>query len=235
MVRPAIVLIPGNMCDATLWDAVRADLRADRWKLVDADVTSDDSIAAMARRMADEIPSPVVLIGFSMGGIIALEFARLFPDRLAGLVLLDTNPGADLPDRAAARPGQQERVRHGALASIVRDELKPSYLASVNRENGPMKDHLLSMALALGEDAFISQSEALRTRNDNWGILQDIQIPSLVGCGEEDALCPPEWHRKIAQALPNVQLHIVPDSGHMLPLEQPAVFRRILMDYLKQF
>ena len=116
------VLLPGNMCDARLWtEAVRDALAKRGLSVADADPSRDSSIAAMAER-ALRTEDDLIAIGFSMGGIVALEMARQAPGRIIGLVLIDTNAGADLPDRAVARPLQQARVREGALATIVADE-----------------------------------------------------------------------------------------------------------------
>jgi pimeloyl-ACP methyl ester carboxylesterase len=230
--RPSLLLLPGNMCDASLWDGIRADLRARGWRMIDVDMTIDDSIADMAARALMSSSDPLVPIGFSMGGIVAIEMARQAPERIAAIAFLDTNPGSDLPERAAVRPGQQERVRAGKLETIVRDELKPAYLAEANRDNAPLKDHLLDMAMSLGPEVFIRQSEALRTRGDNWSVLPSLDRPALVACGAEDALCPPQWHQKIAAALPDARLHVVERSGHMLPLERPDALRDMLDELL---
>ena len=220
------------MCDASLWDGIRADLRAAGWISVDVDLTVDSSIHAMAARALSNTEGPVVPIGFSMGGIVAIEMARQVPERIAGIALLDTNPGADLPERAAARPRQQDRVRGGELEAIVRDELKPVYLAAANRNNFALKNHLLSMAARLGDAVFVRQSEALRTRADNWPVLAGIACPALVACGAEDSLCPPEWHERIAASLPNAVLRVVERSGHMLPLERPDALRETIGELL---
>jgi pimeloyl-ACP methyl ester carboxylesterase len=222
------------MCDATLWDGIRADLRAGGWRTVDVDLTLDASVPEMAARALSSSGEQVVPVGFSMGGIVAIEMARQAPERLAGIALLDTNPGADLPERAAVRPRQQDRVRGGELGTIVRDELKPAYLSAVNRDNIPLKEHLFAMAERLGDDVFIRQSEALRTRRDNWPVLQGIACPALVACGAEDALCPPEWHERIAAALPDATLRVVERSGHMLPLERPDALRGMLAELLRR-
>jgi pimeloyl-ACP methyl ester carboxylesterase len=78
------------------------------------------------------------------------------------------------------------------------------------------------MALGLGEDVFVAQSEALRTRPDQRHVLPSLNIPVLIACGEEDRLCPPEWHRAMAADAQHATLHVVPGAGHMLPLEQPS-------------
>lgn len=219
------VLIPGNMCDARLWTGkVRAVLPG----AIDADTTRDATIAGMASRALAAADGPLLPLGFSMGGLVALEMARQAPARIAGMVLLDANASADLPERAVVRPRQQAEVRAGALERIVIEELKPNYLAAANRGDRDLLDLLRDMALTLGDDVFVAQSEALRTRDDLRGVLPQLAVPLLIACGAEDALCPPEWHRAWAAAAPCSTLHIVEHAGHMLPLEQPDRLAHII-------
>lgn len=226
-----VLLIPGNMCDARVWpDAVRAAF--DGVTVLDADLTRDGTIAALAARALALTAGPLLPIGFSMGGIVALEMARQAPERICGLVLADANSGADLPERAVVRPAQQARVRGGELATIVADELKPNYLAAANRGDAALKALLFDMAIGLGDDVFCRQSEALRTRADNSAVLDDFAGPVLLLVGAEDALCPPAWHTAVAARARHPTLHIVAGAGHMLPLEQPVAVARHLTDWL---
>jgi pimeloyl-ACP methyl ester carboxylesterase len=220
------LLLPGNMCDARLWGGLRG---VDG---VHADLSRDDSIEKMAQRMLLEHQGPLILIGFSMGGIVALEMARQEPGRIQGLILSDTNAGADLPERAALRPAQQDRVHGGELATIVADELKPAYLAAQNRNNEEMKTLLFDMAMDLGDDVFIRQSEALRTRADLGLVLNRFSGPVLFLCGVEDALCPPAWHDAMAARCDDAEVHIIAGAGHLLPLEKPEQFRVVISDWL---
>lgn len=226
---PALIFLPGTMCDARLWREL-GDFPP--YQRIDADLTHDDSIAAMAARALADADRPVIAIGFSMGGIVAIQMARQAPDRVLGLVLADTNAGADLPDRAAARPLQQQRVRAGDLATIVADELKPAYLAPENRTDQDLLGLLFDMAMGLGEEVFIRQSEALRRRADNGPVLDAFAGPILLATGEEDVLCPPAWHTAMAARCRRATLNIIAGAGHMLPLEQPAAFRRAITDWL---
>ena len=226
MNAPTLLLLPGNMCDARMWSGL-CDLHC-----VHADLSRDDSIEQMAQRMLIEHQGPLIPIGFSMGGIVALEMARQAPDRIHGLILSDTNAGADLPERAILRPAQQDRVRNGELAAIVADELKPVYLADQNRCNEPMKTLLFDMAMELGDDVFIRQSEALRTRADLGPVLDLYMGPVIFLCGAEDALCPPALHHVMAARCHDAEVHIITGAGHLLPLEQPAHFRSIISDWL---
>lgn len=234
---PTIVLIPGNMCDHRLWDGadgcLRSALEDKRLAIQDADTTRDSSIPAMAARALADSQGALLPVGFSMGAIVALEMARQAPDRITGMALSGLNAGADLPERSEVRIRQQAQVRGGDLERVIVEELKPNYLAACNRGDKPLLDLLRDMGLALGRDVFVAQSEALRLRDDLRPVLGALSVPVLLACGEEDALCPPAWHREWAERTPQSELHIFGNSGHMLPLEQPQAFASTLLQWIE--
>ncbi len=218
------VLLPGNMCDARLWrgdDGVVVDMlrRHTPNPVADADLTRDDSVAAMAARTLAAVPGPLLPIGFSMGAIVAVEMWCQAPERIAGLVLLGYNATADLPDRAALRPAQQAEVRAGGLERVLVEELKPNYLAARHRGDVALLDLLRDMGMGLGPEVFARQSEALRCRADRRNALPAIAVPVLIGCGDEDTLCLPAWHADWAARLADADFFTVVGAGHMLPLE----------------
>ena len=198
----------------------------------DADLTQDDSIAAMAGRALSAAPGQLLPIGFSMGAIVAVEMAVQAPERVAGLVLAGYNATADLPERAAHRPTQQADVRAGGLERVLVEELKPNYLAAQNWGNAALLDLLRSMGMALGDDVFVRQSEALRLRDDRRDAIAALTVPVLYLCGGEDTLCPPEWHRNWSQMTPNAQFTEIKYAAHMLPLEAPHDFAATLKTWL---
>lgn len=224
------------MCDARLWSgggsAVEAVLTARGFGVVCAAVPTEPTITGMASEALARVPGRLLPVGFSMGGIVALEIARQAPERIAGLVLLDTNAGADRPERAAVRPVQQARVRGGALATIVADELKPAYLAVAHRGDTALKDLLFDMAMQLGDDVFCMQSEALRTRADLGPVLDTFTGPVLFAVGAEDALCPPDWHAAMAARCAEATLRVIYGAGHMLPLERPHALAAAIGQWL---
>ena len=234
----AAILLPGTMCDARLWSGGGELLRTvfgERsigW--TDADLTCDDSIAAMATRALAATDGPVLAIGFSMGAIVAVEMAVQSPKRVIGLVLAGYNATADLPERAAIRPLQQAEVRGGGLERVLVEELKPNYLAQCNRGDRNLLTLLRDMGLGLGEDVFVRQSEALRLREDRRPALRKLTVPVLYLCGLEDGLCPPDWHRQWATMTAGARLAMVAGAGHMLPLEQPQAFAEAIGQWLDQ-
>jgi pimeloyl-ACP methyl ester carboxylesterase len=214
------------MCDEDLWDGLK--LPGD---LVHADLTRDDSIVGMAERALEEAPPKFVAVGLSMGGIVAFQIARLAPERLEGLVLLDTNPSADTPEKQTMRSRQQNSVLAGKLAQVVAEELKPNYLASANRLRIDLLDRAHAMSLRLGPDVFIRQAEALKTRPDAWPVLPTLQMPVLVACGAEDRLCPPELHARMAAACQQADFSIIENAGHLTPMEQPQMLSSLIAEW----
>ncbi len=220
------------MCDHRLWRDVGL---IDTYPNVHAAITQSESIEALAQDVLKKVEGPIIPIGFSMGAIVGLMMAKLAPERLVAMVLSSTNCTADLPERAVARLTQQARVREGQLSMIVRDELKPHYLSPLTqgKKRAEILDLTLEMGLDLGPEVFLHQSEALRTRPALCGMLSKFDGPILVIAGADDSLCPPAWHAAMAARNRRANYVEIEDAGHLVPLEQPAVFTRAIFDWLR--
>ena len=215
-----------------MWADSIASLKAAGYRAVVPDLTGSSSIEDLAVDVLAEAPDRFFLVGFSLGGIVAIEMAASAPERLLGLVLIATNAHPDLPERSAARLVQQDAARAGGLRTLVAEELKPAYLAAGNRDRRDLLDLFMAMADSAGPAAFLRQSEALRTRRDRRDLLPEITAPTLLICGAEDVLCPPAVHFDMGEALPNATVEVVEGAGHMVPLEQPERFQRTLLEWL---
>ena len=214
-----LVLIPGMMCDARLFGPQIEAFSANRPVQI-AEIRSHDSIAELARTVLISAPLRFALAGLSMGGIVAMEIMAQAPERIAKLALLDTNPRAELPEVAAGRQPQMDRVAAGDLLAVMRDEMKPNYLAD-GPDRTSILDLCMKMALALGPEAFLRQSRALRDRPDQQDTLRQVAVPTLILCGREDRLCPVDRHELMRDLVPDSQLEIVDGAGHVPTLEQP--------------
>ena len=226
-----LVLLPGMMCDRRLWRAQIAAFSADR-EVIAPTLTDGDSIAQIARSLLSSLPEYFSLAGLSMGGIVAFEIMRQAPHRIDRLALLDTNHRPDTDERRRMRDRQVSDVLAGRLNTVMREELKPNYLAEIHRDNLTLLDEVLAMGLELGEKVFVAQSVALQTRPDSTATLQEIRCPTTVICGAEDALCPPALHRQIHEGIKGSALHIVEDCGHLSPMEQPELVTSLMHEWL---
>lgn len=225
-----LVLIPGMMCDARLFAPQIAAFEDER--PVQVIVPDDhDTMQALAEDALRRAPPRFALAGLSMGGILAMEMMRQAPERIDRLALLDTNPRAELPEVAARRGPQIEKVRSGNLRVVMRDEMKPNYLVP-----GPGKaailDLCMDMAEALGPDVFVRQSVALRDRPDQQDTLRSVSVPTLILCGRHDIPCPVERHELMHGLVPGSQLVIVEDAGHLPTLERPEETTQALARWL---
>ena len=227
-----LILLPGMMCDARLFAPQIAALSR-RLPVMAAPIGAHDTMAALAADVLAAAPPRFALAGLSMGGIVAMEVVRQARDRVTRLALLDTNPLAELAAVQARRGPQMAAVERGDLARVMREEMKPNYLA-----DGPDKARILdlcmAMALDLGPAVFVRQSLALRDRPDQQETLRAYPGPALVSCGREDRLCPVERHTLMADLLPKSRLEIIDDAGHLPPLEQPEAITDILAAWMNR-
>ncbi|MGY6704472.1 alpha/beta fold hydrolase [Roseinatronobacter sp.] len=225
-----LVLIPGMMCDARMWGAVPQAL-APRM-IHHALPATGETVAEMAAAIMQDVPERFALTGLSMGGIVAMEILHQAPDRVERLALLDTNPLAEPPEMQARRAPQIDRAMAGGLDAVIRDEMKPNYLADPS--DTATLDLCLDMARALGKDVFRRQSLALRDRPDQCDTLARFTGPALVLMGEHDRPCPRDRHELMHRLMPQSSFVIVPDAGHLPPLEQPDATITALKTWLNQ-
>ncbi len=226
-----LLLLPGMMCDARLFAPQVAALSATRTVQVPG-IGGQDTMADLAASVLDDAPDRFALGGLSMGGIVAMEIVRQAPERVAALALLDTNPRAELPEVQARRGPQIDKVRAGGLRAVMRDEMKPNYLTD-GPERGRILDLCMDMAMDLGPEVFVNQSIALRDRPDQQDTLRGVTIPTLILCGEDDALCPVERHVLMHALIPHAALTILDGAGHLPTLEQPEQTTAALARWLE--
>lgn len=227
-----LVFLPGMMCDARLFGPQIAELSADHCVTV-APVTQGERIEEIASGLLDQLPARFALAGLSMGGIVAMELLRRAPDRITRIALMDTNPLAETPPVAAAREPQIVGVRTGRLEQVMREEMKPHYLAP-GLYRGEVLELVMEMALTLGPEIFVRQSRALQRRRDQQLTLRKCKVPTLVLCGAHDALCPVKRHTFMAELIPYAKLVVLENAGHLPTLETPAETTQALRDWMKQ-
>lgn len=227
----ALVLLPGMMCDARIFEPQINILTRERAVMV-APVTLGERIEEIASNIIDQLPQRFALAGLSMGGIVAMEILRRVPDRITRLCLMDTNPLAETPPEAAAREPMIVGVRAGRLDEVMREAMKPDYLAP-----GPGRMAVLNtvyaMAADLGPEVFIRQQRALQRRRDQQSTLRKCKVPTLVLCGAHDRLTPVKRHSFMAELIPTARLEVIEEAGHLPPLEAPEATLRALRGWME--
>lgn len=231
-----LILIPGLVCDDTVWAAQVAALRNVCTTTV-IDHGDRDSLVTMAQAVLHGAPERFALVGHSMGGRVALEVMRLAPARVARLALLDTG----YEPLAAGNAGAQEVAKRQALLNIATSqgmramgiEWARGMVHPDRRDDTAFMDTIHDMIARKTPAQFAAQIRALLARPDASDVLAAIRCPTLVLCGRQDVWSPWPRHVDIANRIEHSVLVGIEQCGHMSPMERPSEVTAALLDWLR--
>ena len=152
-----LVMIPGMMCDERIFAPQIEALLAEVSVHI-ADISKHDNISDLAADVLSHAPPKFSLAGHSMGGIVAMEICSQAPERVEKLVLIDTNPKSELEEVKAKREPQISDALSGKLINVIRDEMKPKYLADSDNPD-VILNICMDMALSLGPKVLLTSQE----------------------------------------------------------------------------
>ena len=228
MVNVTPVFIPGLLCTEWLFHG-QADIASDA--AVFANTRQHDTITGMAEEALAKTSGQLVPIGFSMGGYVALEMARLAPARVSAIALFSTNCRQD---NDAQRLYREQVIKlaqtHGFLGvtrQFLGKLLSPQALA-----DAAIVDGVLAMAIEIGHVTFARQQNAILERRAQHETLAALKVPLSIVCGINDKLTPPDLSKEMAEAAPHADLRLLPDVGHLSTLEAADACRDALVDLM---
>lgn len=178
------------------------------------------------------INEPVVLGGISMGGYWALEYLRQFPRRVAKILFISTRPGADKPEGRQNRLNMADKVVREGTEFLVKT-MVPGLLGKATLTQKPeVVDQIARWIRSTKPKAVALAQRAMAERRDQTNLLPGLKVPTLIVAGQEDALIPPTEAQAMAQAVAGSQLKLMESVGHLVPIEDPAGFQKIVDDFL---
>ncbi len=242
---PAVVLLHAFPLDRGMWASQVAALSA-RYRVHAVDLfgfgrcalpAGGWGVESMADALAgwivaEKIRTPVVVCGLSMGGYVALAFARRHANHVRALVLADTRAEPDTEDARAARDRAIEAVQqHGSAAQV--EAMLPKVLGVTTHAERPgVVSEFRRTGLAQDREAVVAGLIALRDRPDARPGLAAVAVPTLIIVGDEDALTPPSAAESLAAGIRGAKLVVLPAAGHLSNLETPDAFNATVLDFL---
>jgi pimeloyl-ACP methyl ester carboxylesterase len=233
MAKPRVVLLPGLLCDAAVWrEQVQALCFAD---CIVPSFGTLASLTTMARRVLDAVPAArFSLAGHSMGGRVALEIARIAPERIERFALFDSG----LDPIAGGPSGEQELHSRMTLLRLARQEgMRPMGrqwargMVHPARLGTPVFEEILDMIERQTPEIFEAQIQALLNRPDGREGLKRLSCPTLFACGRQDHWSPLSRHEEMHSLCPGSRLMVIENSGHMTTMEQPGAVSDALLDW----
>lgn len=226
-----LTLIPGLVSDARVWACLRKAAPAGL-AIHDADITRDASIPAMAARLLAEVEGPLIAVGHSLGGRVAMEVARQAPTRVQALVLANTGHNARAEGEEPKRQAKID-LAHRDMVALAADWL-PGMLDPARTGDSALMADLTDMVLAAGPDVHERQIRALLGRPDAATYLGQITCPVLLMTGAQDLWSPVAQHREIADLTPHSDLHVIENAGHFMPVERPDETAALVLGWLSR-
>lgn len=201
-----------------------------------AEHPSLDLAAADILALLDRLELPqVVLGGCSMGGYVAMAVLRAAPQRVTGLLLVDTKAVADNDEQRANRMKLADRAEREGTGGWLADSTLPNLLGSTTRERRPeVVASVRDLVDAQPADGVAWAQRAMAGRPDSVETLRSYTGPALVVVGEEDSLTPPDSAGELAGALSGGELVTLPGAGHLPSIESPDAFAEAVRPWLSR-
>jgi len=222
-------LLPGLMCDHRLWQEVLPQLT--NINPVPITFKPHQNIESMLDDVTEQLElDPANLVGFSMGGYVALRYALKFPQAVSKLVLIGSS-GKSLSDQERAKRNKIVGYLQGNHYNGIND-LRLKQFIHPRHLKGPIAATIKAMDKSLGKDYLLAQLAATAQRPSLLDKLHQLNCPVLIIGAQDDQLIPPQQMIELAGSFNNATIEIIPDCGHMSPMEAPVQVGKLISDFL---
>jgi pimeloyl-ACP methyl ester carboxylesterase len=243
----AVVLIHGFPFSASIWDA-QADALARDVCVVCPDLRGAgkssepegpylmETLAADVALLLDALGiERASIAGHSMGGYVALAFARMFTERVARLALVPSRLRADTPEEAEARRELADRIeREESIEPVVESMLPRLFAPSTAVERPAVIERACEIVRRNAPRGAAAALRGMALRSSAEDIAEDLDLPMVMIAGARDAVLAQEEAREVVGRFPRGRLIVCEASGHMPMLEEPELVTQALRQWLKE-
>jgi 3-oxoadipate enol-lactonase len=228
--------------DFRIWDMVAAELSR-RFRIIHYDqrghglsetpsppYSLSDHVADLAGLLDNLAIREAIVVGLSVGGMIAQQFAAAHRERVCGLVLCDTAACIGPPEFWTKRI---EAIRASGVKAVS-DAILPRWFAPDFKQRQPeLYAGLRNMLIRIDPEGYIGTCAAIRDA-DLTEIAKSIGVPTLCLCGAQDSATPPDQVRALAELIPHAEFDLIDNAGHLPCIEQPAVVAHRINQFIEE-
>lgn len=243
----AVVLIAGFPLTREVWDAP-AETLAQRYRVVRPNLRGTvkseriDGPYLMERLAADVAAAldalgveRAAIVGHSLGGYVAMAFARMFSERVSRIALICSRLAADTPEQAAVRRDLAERVEREASVQPVVDAYVPRLFSAQTLHSRPdLVERVRTIASHVPPAGAAALLRGMAMRSSAEDVAPDLDVPALIVAGGCDVVVPLGEARAAADGFSQGRLIVCPESGHLPMLEEPDGLAGALGDWLSE-
>ncbi|WP_163835985.1 alpha/beta fold hydrolase [Spartinivicinus ruber] len=230
MNKPHVLFLPGMLCDQRVWqyqiDHLKAVCQPDF-----LDLRNYGRLEQMLSAIAKASTFESIIIGFSMGGYLALEYALQGEVLFKKLAIIGTTAKGYPESEKSMRRQLLTQIQQGQYTGMSLERLR-LMVHPDHHQNNELLDLIKQMEQDAGEQVFINQLTATLNRENREPLLSNIQQPTLLVAGKQDQIAPYKAVSTMASLVPDSELHILENCGHMIPLEQPQPLTDILKEWI---
>ena len=227
-----IVLISGYMRDKKMWSN-QLDILKKKYKVIIPQLDTGNNIQEFKKNTLKLLPEKFSVIGFSMGGFVALKLAIEEVERVEDLVLIGTNARSVSKDRRLLLKKSISELNSENFVSKFSSSSFYSYFAKHNTTNQKYLNLIEDMVKKLGLDCLEKQTKAILERPSLINLLSKIKARCLVVSGELDNLSTKEMNEELSNNIIDSELLYIKNSGHFVMLEEKEEFNKIILNWLQ--
>jgi len=219
------------MCDRTLWQSQIPVLKK-KFIVSVPSLKNYKTINESVKKIAHKNNKKLSIIGFSMGGFIAIKLAIDFPDMVDKLVLVGTNARDVSKKRKILLEKSLNILNEKNYAKLFFKKNYSLYFSDKNLQNRSLQNIVYSMAKKLGYQSFLNQTNLILKRPNQLENLNQIKSKTLIIRGAEDKLSTAMMNKHLNKKIKNSKYKEVKNSSHFLMLEKPDTFNNIVSNFL---
>jgi 3-oxoadipate enol-lactonase len=241
---PPVILGHSYLCSGKMWQGQLPALAA-QFRVINPDLRGHGRSGQVAHPFSlyDAVSDTVAVLdqlgieraiwcGLSIGGMVALRAALVCPERVAGLILLDTDAGRETARRKLKYNAMGMGARLLGMRPFLASITRLLFGTTTRRENPALVAEWKTEFAGVHVPSALWCLETLMRRDSLLDRLHEIRVPALVLVGEEDRSLPVALSRRIHNRLRDSTFGVIATAGHLAPLEQPAQVNNAILSFL---